>query len=68
MSDNDATSNGNGRLARIEADITYLRRDVDDLKQEINRRLEKIESNLARVVWILIAAVIGAVLAQIGLT
>jgi hypothetical protein len=68
MSDNDATSNGNGRLARIEADITYLRRDVDELKQEINRRLEKIESNLARVVWILIAAVIGAVLAQIGLT
>lgn len=68
MSDNDATSNGNGRLARIEADITYLRRDVDDLKQEINKRLEKIESNLARVVWILIAAVIGAVLAQIGLT
>ena len=68
MSDSDATSNGNGRLARIEADITYLRRDVDELKQEINRRLEKIESNLARVVWILIAAVIGAVLAQIGLT
>lgn len=68
MSDSDATSNGNGRLARIEADITYLRRDVDDLKQEINKRLEKIESNLARVVWILIAAVIGAVLAQIGLT
>lgn len=80
---------GNGRLARIESDIKYLRRDVDVVTHEIDqrlekaettmdarlakietsidKRLEKIENILSRLAWILVSAVIIAVLASIGL-
>lgn len=78
MADETTSGNGNARFARIEADTSYLRRDLDGMKvdiqqrlermeSDIGKRLEKIEANLSRVVWILIAAVIAAVLAQIGL-
>lgn len=60
-------TNGNARLARIESDVSYLRRDLDEWKHEFRGQLESIRSHLSRVVWILIAAVIAAVLSNIGL-
>lgn len=68
--DNESQLGGNGsngKLARIEADIFYMRRDLDEWRAQVDKRLDRIDAIVSRLAWILVVAVIATVLAQIGL-
>ncbi|EJK83519.1 hypothetical protein PMI03_03174 [Rhizobium sp. AP16] len=59
-----------GRVAKLEADVEYMRRDVSELRtdmRDVRDRLTKIESTMATkgfvfTVYTIIAALLGAII------
>ena len=58
-------------LESVQKDIRDMRTDIKDLKKcipsmeahnHLERRLEKVEGNISRIVWMIISAVVGAIL------
>lgn len=79
MSDEPQTPvSGNGRQLRIELELQYLRRDLNQWRDEIgreilrlqtdlDRRIDRLDSIISKVTWAIALAVIGAVLKAVGL-